>query len=105
MMVLALVAEMTPEMAKTLGIVMVMVTAFLSAVLYPIARAYARRLEGSAANATVREELTDISAQLEQLRLGQERMAELEERVDFAERMLAQRGGTEPARLEPGGQP
>lgn len=104
MIVLAHLAAMEPEMAKTIGIVMVMVTACLSAVLYPIARAYARRLEGSAANAALREELADISAQLEQLRQGQERMAELEERVDFAERMLAQRGGTEPARLEPGGQ-
>lgn len=107
MIVLAHLAAMEPEMAKTIGIVMVMVTAFLSAVLYPIARAYARRLEGSgsAASAALREDLADISAQLEQLRQGQERMAELEERVDFAERMLAQRGGTEPARLEPGGQP
>ena len=105
MRVLAQLAVMTPEMAKTIGIVMVMVTAFISAVLYPIARAYARRLEGSAASAALREELVDISAQLEQLRQGQERMAELEERVDFAERMLAQRGGAEPARLEPGERP
>ena len=89
MSLMALAAAMSPEEAKTLGIVLVMVTAFLSAVLYPIARAYARRLEGSAANAGLREELADISAQLQQLRQGQERMAELEERVDFAERMLA----------------
>jgi len=102
MSLLALAVAMSPEAAKTLGIVLVMVTAFLSAVLYPIARAYARRLEGSAANAALREELADISAQVDQLRQGQERMAELEERVDFAERMLAQRVGAEPARLEPG---
>lgn len=79
-----------PETAKNFSIVTVMLGAFLSAVLYPVAKAYARRLEGSATSAGLREELADISARLEELQRGQERMAELEGRLDFAERLLAQ---------------
>jgi hypothetical protein len=89
MITLNLVAA-SPEETKTIAIVAVTVSAFLGALLYPIARAYARRLEESAPTAGLREELVDLSARLEALQHGQERMAEPEGRLDFAERILAQ---------------
>jgi hypothetical protein len=96
MIMLNLVAALSPEETRTIGIVAVMVFAVLGALLYPIARAYARRLEGSAPTAGLREELADLSARLEALQHGQERMAELEGRLDFAERVLAEQRDREP---------
>jgi hypothetical protein len=85
-----LLAAISPEDIKNIAIVVVIVSAILGALLYPIARAYARRLEGNGPTAGLREELADISSRLEMLHHGQERMAELEGRLDFAERLLAQ---------------
>ena len=90
MILLNLLPVFSPEETKTIGIVAVLLASFVGALLYPIARAYARRLEGSASTAGLREELADISARLEVLQHGQERMAELEGRLEFAERLLAQ---------------
>ncbi|MGH7702643.1 MAG: hypothetical protein ACREMO_06090 [Gemmatimonadales bacterium] len=90
MILLNLVPVFSPEETRTIGIVAVAVASFVGALLYPIARAYARRLEGGASTTGLREELADISARLEALQHGQERMAELEARLDFAERLLAQ---------------
>jgi hypothetical protein len=99
-MILAdLLLALSPDETKIIGIVTIMVSAILGALLYPIVRAYARRVEGSAPAAGLREELADISARLELLQQGQERMAELEARVDFAERLLAQQRDREPGRL------
>jgi hypothetical protein len=100
MIMLNLLTVLSPDEAKTIGIVAVTVSAFLGALLYPIARAYARRLEGSAATAGLREELAAMSARLEAMQYGQERMAELEGRLDFAERLLVQQREREPQRLD-----
>ena len=56
----------------------------------PLGRAVARRIEGSRAgdHETV-QRLEEVEARLQTLELTQERMLELEERLDFAERMLA----------------
>ncbi len=91
-----------PTLVRTVGIVTVMLGAFLAAVLYPVARAYARRMDRPGDAAGVRDQLAEVSARLEEMQRGQDRMAELEERLDFAERMLAQQ--REPARL-PGERP
>jgi hypothetical protein len=58
----------------------------------PLGKALARRLEG----ATGREDATDagvagLVARLTELEQRDARVAELEERLDFAERLLAQR--------------
>jgi Tfp pilus assembly protein PilO len=72
------------------------VFAFLAAVtivLWPIARALGRRLEGKAAGAELRDELERLRQRLGEVDALQARVAELEERLDFAERLLA-RGDT-----------
>ncbi len=86
-----------PFVVRAIGIVTVMLAAFAAAVLYPVAQAYARRMERGGDSAGGRGQLAEVSARLEELQRGQERMAELEERLDFAERLLAQQ--REPARL------
>lgn len=99
MIMLNQLAVLSPEEIKTIGIVAVMVSAVLGAIVYPIARAYARRLEGSVSTAGLREELAEVYARLEALQQGQDRMAELEGRVDFAERLLARQRDAESLRL------
>jgi len=70
-------------------------------ILYPLVRAIARRLEGRpVTDAALRAEVDELRARLNEMESQQGRVAELEERVDFAERLLAQ--GQERARL--GGQ-
>lgn len=55
-------------------------------VLYPLLRAWARRLEGRSAGSAELDELRARVASLEEQAM---RVPELEERLDFAERLLA----------------
>jgi Tfp pilus assembly protein PilN len=79
----------------------IMVIALLCTVgmlLWPLVRALARRLESGGRNAQLEGELDTLRERLQHLEQSQARMGELEERVDFAERLLAQ--NREPDRLE-----
>lgn len=61
-------------------------------ILWPLMRAFARRLEGKGSgDAALRAEVDQLNARLGDVDLLHHRVAELEERVDFAERLLAQR--------------
>lgn len=79
--------KLGPGFAVPVGIV-----AFVSAagvLRGPLGQALARQIEGTRADVRAVEEATaPVLAQLEEIR---GRMAELEERVAFAERLLAQR--------------
>ena len=68
------------------------------AILYPIVRAIARRLEGKQADPALRAEVEELRSRLYEMEAQQGRIAEIEERLDFAERLLAQ--GHERERLE-----
>lgn len=57
-------------------------------VLYPLLRALARRIEGKAGGG-VQDELEELRSRVMTLEEQAMRVPELEERVDFAERMLA----------------
>jgi len=61
--------------------------------LNPIVKALAERLRGGrATDAELQGLRDDLAGELQQVR---REVAELGERIDFAERLLAQRGGTE----------
>jgi len=94
-MTMVVLAVISPEQTKILGVVVVMVTAFVAAVLYPIARAYARRLEGRGPSPDTTRYLEQLSARVERVEAEQERLLELENRLDFAERLLSR--GSQPA--------
>ena len=66
-------------------------------VLYPLMRALGRRLEGgrSQADPALRSEIEELRARLGEMDAMQHRLVDLEERVDFAERLLAQRRDAE----------
>lgn len=66
----------------------------------PVGRAWARKIEGESAGASA-EEIDALYARIEELEGGQQRLVELEERLDFTERMLT-RGKDERALSEQG---
>lgn len=101
-MMLVGAALLDPEASKTIGIVSIMLGAFASAVLYPLARAYARRIEGAGDTAGLRRQVADLTAEVEELLRDRVRLTELEERLEFTERVLAQAREREQLRL-PGG--
>ena len=68
-------------------------------VLWPIARALARRLEGrGSGDAALRGDLDQMHHRLAEVEALQLRVAELEERLEFTERVLAR--SREPDRLQ-----
>ena len=78
--------------AVTLLIFVAVVGGFV-AVFWPLMRALARRIEGkNRADPALLEEIDHLRARVGDLEAMQGRMAELEERVDFTERLLAQKG-------------
>lgn len=78
------------------ALVMLIVTGIpgLFMLLTPVAKAWGRRLEG---NSVDTEELESLRGEVAELRALPERLQELEERLDFAERLLAQQ--RDPERL------
>lgn len=76
------------DVAAVFIVIAVMGTAVL--LLWPLIRAIARRLEGRAASPELEQEVAALRSRLDQVEQGQARIAELEERVDFAERLLSQ---------------
>ena len=68
-------------------------------ILWPIVRALARRLEGrGGVDASLRADVEQLQHRLGEVDGLQGRIAELEERLDFTERLLAQ--SREPDRLQ-----
>lgn len=65
----------------------VVVFTLLFTVVVPIGRALVRRMEGRGPDSSVGE-LEEIRVRLQQLEAREARVAELEERLDFAERLL-----------------
>ena len=59
--------------------------------LKPLVQALARRIEGKAANAALLGEVEALRQQVAELEPWRERMHELEERMEFTERLLSQR--------------
>jgi Tfp pilus assembly protein PilO len=82
-----LLSRLTPG-----GILMVvlLVTAAVTIICWPLARALARRLEGKPGlTPALQQDLDDVHHRLAEVDALQQRVTELEERLDFAERLLA----------------
>lgn len=87
-----------PQVVVIIALAMV---AGFTIVFWPLMRALARRIEGKArTDPALLEEMDQMRQRLAEVDTLTFRLGELEERLDFAERMLAQR--KEPNRL-PGG--
>jgi Tfp pilus assembly protein PilO len=85
--------------APALVMITLLVMTAITIVLWPLARALGRRLEGrGAVDAALRAEVEQLQHRLGEVDSMQVRLAEMEERLDFAERLLAQ--SREPDRLQ-----
>jgi hypothetical protein len=75
-------------------VILLIVIAALTAtviILWPIMRAFGRRLEGKGgSDAALRADVEQLQLRLGEVDTLHHRVAELEERVDFTERLLAQ---------------
>jgi Tfp pilus assembly protein PilO len=83
---------MPPQMVALIAIAAI---AGMAVVLYPLARAIARRLEGRSIDAGLQQQFEELRERVQDLEGTQHRVAELEERLDFTERLLAQRRDVE----------
>ena len=73
-------------------IIVLAVVAGIVAVFWPLMRAIARRIEGKGrTDPALLDEVEHLRARVADVEGLQGRIAELEERVDFAERLLAQK--------------
>lgn len=94
-----------PWMTLPPAVVVLVSLAFFAAcavILYPLIRAIGRRIEGrTGQDPALAGEVAQLRTRVAELEAMQHRVMELEERVDFAERLLAQ--GRSAERL-PGGQ-
>jgi hypothetical protein len=70
----------------------------IATLVWPLIKAIARRIESGRPGAEVQAEIEGLRERVRQLEEMQPRMLELEERVDFTERIVAR--GHEPDRLQ-----
>ena len=59
-------------------------------ILWPIVRALARRIEGRGGNEELRAEIDSLHQRVADLEAVEQRMHELENRIEFSERLLTQ---------------
>jgi hypothetical protein len=86
----------------TVALIFLGMTVGVVVVLWPVMRAIGRRLEGrTREDPALRREIDELRARLGEVDTLQHRLAELEERIDFTERMLAQH--REPNRIQGAG--
>jgi hypothetical protein len=78
-------------MDKNSAIMGVFFLAIVGMLLRPLVMAWSRRLGGTAVPADLAHELDELRERVAELEGSGTRWQELEERLDFAERMLAQR--------------
>ena len=84
------------DVVALVGVLAILATLF--SLTWPLVRAFARRLESGGHRAELQAELEGLRSRVDELEAGQAHVAELEERLDFAERLLAQT--KEPGRLQ-----
>jgi hypothetical protein len=75
--------------APALVMIVFLALAATTLILWPVMRAFGRRLEGKTHDAALRAEVEQLQHRLGDVDQLHQRVAELEERIDFAERMLA----------------
>ncbi|HWN19966.1 MAG TPA: hypothetical protein VNO19_13735 [Gemmatimonadales bacterium] len=82
----------------TVLLIVIAALAAITIIMWPIMRAFGRRLEGKAnSDPALQAEVEHLHTRLAEMDSLQSRLIELEERVDFTERLLAQ--AQQPARL------
>lgn len=79
-----------PPEAVLIAVATIIAVIVAGFVLWPLARALARRIEGKSIDPGLVNEVGQLRARVAELEESQHRLLELEERVDFSERLLTQ---------------
>lgn len=87
--VVAWLQRIPPELAVLIPLAAILVGGGL---LFLVVRAVARRIEGGAGIRALREEVEVLRERVAELESAPLHLAELEERIEFNERMLVQQG-------------
>ncbi len=74
-----------------IALVIIAISAGVVVLLKPLVQALARRLEGRGVDTALRGEVEELRQQVTELEPLRDRVHELEERMEFSERLLAQR--------------
>jgi hypothetical protein len=77
--------------APVIALSVLAICAAAAVILYPLFRAIGRRIEGRVSDPALQHEVEELRERVRDLEAAQSRYTELEERLDFAERLLAQR--------------
>lgn len=85
-----------PPQAVMVAVTVIVIVLVAGAVLRPLIRALARRVEGQVIDQGLQNEVGQLRARVAELEELHARLGELEERVDFSERLLT-RGQVQPA--------
>ena len=96
--------EATPAEAFLIALVALAAMGVTYMLLQPIMAALGKRLAGHSGEADprLREDLEEMRARLQALEEERHRVLEIEDRVDFTERLLLQQREADPSRLGPG---
>lgn len=94
-----------PQIIETIliGVVMIGLTFAAVKIFGPLIAAWARRIEGRGGESTLRGEIEQLRQDVAELDGMRARVAELEERVDFAERLLVNPRAEVPSQREGNG--
>ncbi len=79
-----------PPAGAMIAVVVIVAVIVAGFVFWPLVRAYARRIEGKSLDPGLVNEIGQLRARVAELEESNHRLQELEERVDFSERLLAQ---------------
>ncbi len=79
-----------PPEAVLIAVTLIVAVIVAGAVLWPLARAFARRIEGKSIDPGLVNEIGQLRARVAELEESNHRLLDLEERVDFSERLFTQ---------------
>ncbi len=79
-----------PPAGAMIAVVLIVGVIVAGMVFWPLVRAYARRIEAKSIDPGLVNEIGQLRARVAELEESSHRLQELEERVDFSERLLAQ---------------
>ena len=81
--------DLIAHLIGPLAALLVVATSVVLVLRGPLGRALAKRIEGNRVDPDTLQRLEEAESRLQAVELTQERLLELEERLDFAERLLA----------------
>lgn len=84
--------------AWELALLVAVVGGTAAALLWPITSAWAKRIWGGPADRQLADRVQQLELEVDQLRKVEARVAELDQRIDFAERLLPRPKADEPRR-------